>query len=194
MIRQQWTAMLAKLTAPMSAPVAAKALADMLPMLDDIPDSAFTLASLEHVASQCERVPTYRELREHLGDWSKAHPPVLPPSRALPAPSSKRDREEEDRQFWNTITPQQLREKTAEIDAMTGPMAVVVRDALRRSYVFGLTRYASHRLGWLPPHWLPREPTEPTPLAAEPETQPRPKPSYLTPEQLATLRKPKAAA
>jgi hypothetical protein len=187
--------MLAKLTAPMSAPVAAKALADMLPLFEDIPDDAFTLESLEHVASQCERVPTYRELREHLGDWAKAHPPVLPPSRAVQAPSGERNPEEEDRQFWNTITSQQLREKTAEIDAMTGPMATVVRDALRRSYVNGLTRYAPHRLGWLPPHWLPREPTDPTPLPVEPEPQrPRPKPSHFTPEQLAALRKPKAAA
>jgi len=190
--RQQWMAMLAKLTAPMSAPVAAKALTDMLPMLDDFPDAAFTLDSLESVAGQCQRVPTYAELRGHLGAWWKEHRPVTP---ALPAPSTERDCEAEDRQFWNAMTEQQLRERVAKVDAITGPMAVIARDALRRSTANGLAKYAPHRLSWLPPHWLPREPTDPTPLPVDPEPQqPRPKPSHFSREVLDQLRKPKAAA
>jgi hypothetical protein len=190
--RQQWTAMLAKLTAPMSAPVAAKALADMLPLLEDFPDAAFSLESLEHVAGQCQRVPTYAELRQFLGEWWRTH---RPPEPALPAPRQD-NREEEARQFWNTLTDQELRERVAKIDEVhPGLMALEVRDMLRRSTVRGLTEYAPHRLGMLPPHWLPHEPTDPTPLRVEPEPQqPRPKPSYFTPEQLAALRKPKAAA
>jgi hypothetical protein len=197
MIRQQWTAMLAKLTAPMSAPVAAKALADMLPMLEDYPDAAFSLASLEHVASRCERVPTYAELRTALGEWWKAN---RPPERALPAPG-QRNVEEEDRQFWNAMSPQQIRERVATIEADNRPPAGS-QAALKRTTVSGLTRYAPHLLAFLPPDWLPKEGvvlTTPAaeaaalfPGLAEPE---RPKPSYFTPEQLAALRaKPKAAA
>jgi hypothetical protein len=163
MIRQQWTAMLAKLTAPMSAPVAAKALADMLPMLEDYPDAAFSLASLEHVASRCERVPTYAELRTALGEWWREN---RPPERALPAPG-QRNVEEEDRQFWNDMTDAELRERVAKIEADNRPPAGS-QAALKRTTVSGLKRHAPHRLAMLPPVWLANagDPTTPAEAAA----------------------------
>jgi len=39
-------------------------------MLTSLPDAAFTIPSLEHVARQCTHgVPSYGELRQHLGEW-----------------------------------------------------------------------------------------------------------------------------
>lgn len=67
--RQQWIAMLAKLVAPIEPIAAAKALSEMMPMLADIPDGAFSLASLDYVARQCKRTPTYGELRASVSAW-----------------------------------------------------------------------------------------------------------------------------
>lgn len=81
MTRQQWMAMLAKLTAPMEAVSATRGLCDMLPMLGDFPDGAWCVASLDHVAGQCSRVPVYSEVRQYLGQWwgPRDTTPKLPP-------------------------------------------------------------------------------------------------------------------
>ena len=83
--RLQWVSMLAKLVAPMDAARAGKSLADMLPMFANLPDAAFTTASLDDIASQCPpRVPTYAELRLLLDRWWGKHDPT--PRIAAPEP------------------------------------------------------------------------------------------------------------
>lgn len=73
--RRQWVAMLAKLVAPMDATAAAKALAGMLPLLVSLPDAAFTMRSLEAIAADMKRTPTYAELRAALLAWWAANRP-----------------------------------------------------------------------------------------------------------------------
>jgi hypothetical protein len=176
-------------------------IAGMSAMLgDDYPPEAFTRLSLGYVARQCKFFPAYGELTGYLSEWWRENRPP-PSTAALPAPSGQRNVEEEDRQFWNAMSPQQIRERVATIEADNRPPAGS-QAALKRTTVSGLTRYAPHLLAFLPPDWLPKEGvvlTTPAaeaaalfPGLAEPE---RPKPSYFTPEQLASLRaKPKAAA
>ena len=71
--------MLGKLIAPMDHVTAAKALATMLsmPVFNSLPDTAFTIPSLEHVAGLFKRVPSYSELHAALEEWwSKNKPPA----------------------------------------------------------------------------------------------------------------------
>lgn len=92
MKRQQWIAMLAKLTAPMHSAVAAKAFTAYLPMLADLPDEAFCQASLEAVVLEVGHAPPYGVLRKALGEWWRQHrptpigiePPAPPPPRPPP--------------------------------------------------------------------------------------------------------------
>ena len=73
--RAQWIAMLAKLTSPMESTQAAIAFNAFLPMLTDYPDAAFTHDSLDYVATECHGVPTYADVRQHLGAWWKRNRP-----------------------------------------------------------------------------------------------------------------------
>jgi hypothetical protein len=82
--------MLAKLTSPMEATQAAQAFNAYLPMLESFPDAAFTHASLDFVASECRHgVPTYADVRRHLGAWWKRNRPPVPeltaPVKPLPS-------------------------------------------------------------------------------------------------------------
>lgn len=79
--RQKWIAMLAKLCCPMDAVTAGAALAAMLPMLEDLPDGAFTDRSLTHIARLATGVPSYAKLRAWLAEWWKDNKPAMP---ALP--------------------------------------------------------------------------------------------------------------
>lgn len=76
-VRREWCAMLAKLVAPMEPETAARAFADMLPMLP--PDEAlYTRQTLDAVAT-CDRrtaVPTYADISRVLGEASKARLPA----------------------------------------------------------------------------------------------------------------------
>jgi hypothetical protein len=85
--RAQWLSMLAKLTSPMESTTAAQAFAAYAPFLERFPDAAFTAASLEHVASKYQRggIPTYGDVREHLGRWWKDNRPM---PLALPKPEA----------------------------------------------------------------------------------------------------------
>jgi hypothetical protein len=86
-VREQWIALLSKLVSPSSPADAAAGLVAMLPMLGDLPDGAFTLKSLEYVARQCRRTPSYAELRSSLSAWWADNRPAssMP---ALAAPES----------------------------------------------------------------------------------------------------------
>lgn len=84
--RKTWIAMLAKLVAPADPVAAGKALSDMLPLLVDFPDGAFTVDSLSHVARECRRLPSFSELCATLGAWWKEHRPPAP--LMLPGPET----------------------------------------------------------------------------------------------------------
>lgn len=151
-LRQQWLAMLAKLTAPMDAANAAKALTDMLPMLRHFPDAAFTMGSLEAVARQCKRVPVYGELREHLSAWWNEHRPPLP---AIHGPDAWQQRIDQhhanSQESWDGMTPADIREHIRNADdAPNNGM----RKAMRGILTTAVARHTPQHLGMLPPAWL----------------------------------------
>ena len=88
MKRQQWLAMLAKLTAPMDSTTAAQAFVAYLPMLTDFPDEAFCPASLDAVATQCGYAPSYGALAKGVGRVVEAqHRPPSAAIEAIPPPA-----------------------------------------------------------------------------------------------------------
>jgi hypothetical protein len=181
-IRRQWLAMLAKLVAPMDPATAGKALSDMLPWLRHLPDAAFTMASLEAVAKQCKRVPVYGELREHLFAWWNDNRPPQPAIHGPDAWQQRITREHDTAQeSWDSVTPADIRGHILTADAApNGGM----RKAMRGILSTAVARHAPQHLGMLPPSWLEDDETI---TRAEPAT--RPKPAYLTPEQLAALKR-----
>ena len=182
-IRRQWLAMLAKLVAPMDPATAGKALADMLPWLRHLPDAAFTMTSLEAVAKQCKRVPVYGELREHLSAWWNEHRPPLP---ALHGPDAWQQRIDQQhanaQESWDRMTPADIREHIRTADSMPNNG---MRKSWRGFLTTAVARHAPQHLGLLPPSWLEEENEM---IKHVPNTA-RPKPSYLTPEQLAALKR-----
>jgi len=86
--RDQWIALLAKLVAPMNPEEAVIGLKGMLPLLADLPDGAFTLKSLEHVARECRRMPSYGELRSALSAWWIDNRPEMPAIEGPPGQGS----------------------------------------------------------------------------------------------------------
>lgn len=83
-LREGWCAQLAKLTYPINPEVAARAFASYLKLLEDMPDAAFTVRSLEAVATAPRRmtIPSYDEVRGPLAKWwreNRPHALGLPP-------------------------------------------------------------------------------------------------------------------
>lgn len=176
-IRLQWVAMLAKLTAPMDATTAAKSLADMLPMLADLPDAAFCMTSLEHVASQCRRVPTYAELRIHLGGWWRDNRPIEPtlPGPASPDQWSQKVEAEHNQAVEDWTNPIFVRAAVRSL--IDHPMRGVLGPLLGSL----IGRHAPDNQGMLPPEWIV---TTDTPSERRDKQAPV-TPRYLTPEHLA---------
>ena len=89
-----WVAALAKLTTPHDAERAASAMLAYMPFLAELPDQAFTLASLRYVAMQERRmmIPDLREVLTPLEAWWREN---RPSRTALPSP--RRTPEEEQR-------------------------------------------------------------------------------------------------
>jgi len=89
--RASWVAALAKLTTPHDAERGAAAMAAYMPFLGELPEQAFTLASMRHVAMQERRmmIPDLREVLEPLSAWWRDNGPrrvALPAPRAEPEP------------------------------------------------------------------------------------------------------------
>lgn len=84
--RALWLAALAKLTTPHDAERAAAAMCAYMPFLAEIPEAAFTLASMRHVAMRERRmmIPDLREVVEPLSAWWKDNRPT-PAAIAAPA-------------------------------------------------------------------------------------------------------------
>lgn len=86
-----WIAALAKLTTPHDAERAAGAMLAYMPFLVDLPDQAFTLASMRHVAMQERRmmIPDLREVLDPVSAWWRENKPRRV---ALPAPPPEPER------------------------------------------------------------------------------------------------------
>jgi hypothetical protein len=86
--RATWIAALAKLTTPHDAERAAQAMSAYMPFLCELPEAAFTLASMRHVAMAQRRmmIPDLREVLDPLEAWWRENRPART---ALPAPSVK---------------------------------------------------------------------------------------------------------
>lgn len=86
-----WVAALAKLTTPHDAERAAAAMSAYMPFLIDLPDQAYTLASMRHVAMQDRRmmIPDLREVLDPLQAWWRDNGPrrtaIAAPARTAPA-------------------------------------------------------------------------------------------------------------
>jgi hypothetical protein len=154
--RRKWLAMLAKLTAPMHPVEATKALCDMLPFLADMPDAAFTLASLEHVAASCRHgCPNFGDLRAPLAEWWHDNRPA--PTNLLAGPTPQQDRERtaatqaQCRADWGD--PAIVRAKIRDVEELQRDdcfMAGYLRSMLRLM----VGKWAPENLGLLPPTWL----------------------------------------
>lgn len=92
--RMLWVAALAKLTTPHDAERAASAMSAYEPFLAELPEAAFTLASMRHVAMSPRRmmIPDLREVVEPLQAWWKENGPRRT---ALPAPAKPKAEAEE---------------------------------------------------------------------------------------------------
>ena len=86
--RASWIAALAKLTTPHDAERAAAAMLAYVTFMADLPDQAFTLASMRHVAMQDRRmmIPDLREVLIPLEAYWRDNRPART---ALPAPAAK---------------------------------------------------------------------------------------------------------
>lgn len=98
--RQEWLAMLAKLVSPADPVKAGNALLAYRPFLADVPDQAFTSASLEHVAMQPRRlhIPDLSEVKGPLNQWWRDN---RPRPALLAAPERPVEREAD------SLTPEQ---------------------------------------------------------------------------------------
>ena len=82
--RREWLAMLARMSTPHDPVKAMEAMLHYLPLLGDLPEAAFTPASLEAVAMapQNLHIRTLREVKEPLQAWWRDNGPrraALPP-------------------------------------------------------------------------------------------------------------------
>ena len=107
---RRWATQLGRLTsARMSSDEAADFVEAVAPMLAmRFADTAFSAASLEHVAAQCKYLPTYGEIVPLLRDWWRAHGPK---PQALPAPEPIRQRDEptaEEREHVARVTAETI--------------------------------------------------------------------------------------
>ena len=88
--RASWIAALAKLTTPHDAERAAAAMLAYVTFMADLPDQAFTLASMRHVAMQ-ERRLMIPDLREVLAPLEAHWRDTRPARTALPALTAKHE-------------------------------------------------------------------------------------------------------
>lgn len=86
--RKEWIAMLARVSSPVDPVKATQALLHYLPLLTDLPNEAFTRASLEAVAMspQALHIRNLREVKEPLAAWWKDNRPRAASTARLQAP------------------------------------------------------------------------------------------------------------
>lgn len=137
-IRNDWLVLLAKMSTPSDPVKAFKAMQAFLPLLADMPDEAFTSASLEAVAMapQALHIRTLREVKEPLAAWWREHKP-RPKAIAAPAEPERPDITPEER----AAVAQQLRDLLAGMK-MPEPQRPVVRSHVIPAEVLAEARAA----------------------------------------------------
>lgn len=124
MNRNEWLAMLAKLTTPHDPVKALQAMLAYSPFLTDLPPAAFTAASVEYVAMQPRRLayPDLSEVKGPLQAWWRDNGP-----RRTALPSRREPQREE-----SDMTPEQraeavrvLRSMTASVSAPSSNVATI---------------------------------------------------------------------
>jgi len=136
--RREWLAMLARMSTPHDPVKAMEAMLHYLPLLSDLPEAAFTPASLEAVAMapQNLHIRTLREVKEPLAAWWRDNGPRRV---ALPAPPpepesqiSAEERASVARQIAalaDSLTPKETRRP--QIRAHTLPVSVLAEARAR---------------------------------------------------------------
>jgi hypothetical protein len=178
MSRDEWMATLAPLIRPRAPLPAATQLGNMLRFLGDIPDVAFTEASLSAIAPKLPRSPSYPQMRAALDHYVRSLAPQ--PERTTDDSETMRERRrlaERDRllaQDWDNPVGIRGAIRTCDGD----PRFLRMLAAL-------VQRHAPQHLGLLPPAAISTlDDADPEPFRA-PIAPPRP--AYLTPEQLRTV-------
>lgn len=112
-----WLAALAKLTTPHDAERAAAAMSAYMPFLVELPEAAFTLASMRHVAMQDRRmmIPDLREVLDPLQAWWRENGPRRT---AIAAPAKREPEREEISQEEREAVRRQI---AALADRLAGP-------------------------------------------------------------------------
>ena len=178
MNRAEWMATLAPLIRPRAPLPAATQLGNMLRFLGDIPDVAFTEASLSAIAPKLSRSPSYPQMRAALDAYVRSlAPPVERSDDDSETMRERRRHAERDRwlaQDWDNAAGIRGAIRTCDGD----PRFLRMLAAL-------VQRHAPQHLGLLPPAALATlEDDDPEPFRA-PIAPPRP--AYLTPDQLRTV-------
>jgi hypothetical protein len=175
MNRSEWMATLAPLIRPRAPLPAATQLGKLLRFLADVPDHAFTEASLAIIAPKLPRSPSLGQLREALNAYLRTLDG--PPDRALPDNETTRERKRQaEREAflaheWDD--PAGIRER---IRTCNGEMKFL------RLLAALVHRHAPQHLGLLPPAAIASI-DEPAPEPGR-FVAPAPRPAYFTPEQL----------
>jgi hypothetical protein len=177
MNRAEWMATLAPLIRPRAPLPAATQLGNMLRFLGDIPDVAFTEASLSAIAPRLPRSPSYPQMRAALDHYVRSLAPA--PERSTDSETMRERARLAERDRWlaeNWDNPAGIR---ASVRLCSGdPRFLRMLAAL-------VQRHAPQHLALLPPAaiaTLEDDDPEPFRLPAPP-----PRPAYLTPEQLRTV-------
>jgi hypothetical protein len=138
--RREWLAMLARMSTPHDPVKAMEAMLHYLPLLSDLPEAAFTPASLEAVAMapQNLHIRTLREVKEPLATWWRENGPRRV---ALPAPPpeptsqiSAKEREAVRQQIAalaDTLAPRETRRPTVRAHVLPPEVLEQARAKLR---------------------------------------------------------------
>jgi hypothetical protein len=139
--RREWLAMLARMTTPHDPVRALEAMLAYLPLMDDLPDGAFTKDSLRHVATQPRRlhIPDLSEVVTPLTAWWRDNRPartaLATPRRAEPATERQPPTEAEKAAVAAALAPFRSKRPAAEvvpIRANTLPPDVLARMRAQR--------------------------------------------------------------
>ena len=177
MNRAEWMATLAPLIRPRAPLPAATQLGNMLRFLGDVPDVAFTEASLSAIAPKLNRAPSYPQMRAALDAYVRS---LAPPVERSSDSETMRERARlAERDRWlaeNWDNPIGIRGSIRTCDS--DPRFLRMLAAL-------VQRHAPQHLGLLPPSAIAMlDDPDPEPFRA-PIAPPRP--AYLTTEQLRSM-------
>lgn len=138
--RREWLAMLARMSTPHDPVKAMEAMLHYLPLMADLPEAAFTPASLEHVAMspQSLHIRTLREVKGPLEVWLGSNGPrriALPPPPSEPeTPVSAEEREAVRRQIAelaDSLAPAETKQRQVRAHVLPPSVLAEARAKLR---------------------------------------------------------------